>query len=159
MNVFTFQRATSTDDEENSARLFTKLEPWVSYGRDYTYSLKKVRNPSKELYVAKLDGQFCGAVLLVTEGVLVAYLQCIAVEPAFQGKGLAKEIMKRTEERVFKDFPNLFLTVADFRLEAYNLYKRMGFEEVGIIKEYILPGVDEIMMRKTVEPANIFYKK
>ena len=158
MGPFEFVPAVNSSDFESSARLFTSLEPWISYGRDYEYNLHSVQDPLKELYVARLNGVFCGAVLLITKGAIVAYLQRIAVDTAYQGMGIGKKILEETEERVFRDFPNLFLTVAEFRTEAYTFYKGMGYDEIGIIKEYILPGVDEVMMRKTVGPANKFYE-
>jgi ribosomal protein S18 acetylase RimI-like enzyme len=69
-----------------------------------------------------------------------------------RGQGLGSELLGVVEERVFRDFKNFFLCVSSFNPRARALYGRLGFEPVGVRREYIVAGHDELLMRKTRGP-------
>ena len=55
---------------------------------------------------------------------------------------------------MFRECPNVFLFVASFHPRAKQLYLRLGYQEVGILKDYLSEGLDEILLRKTIGPLN-----
>jgi RimJ/RimL family protein N-acetyltransferase len=46
--------------------------------------------------------------------------------------------------------------VSSFNTGAKRLYERLGFSETGILKDYVIRGSDEYLMRKSICPANEF---
>ena len=45
---------------------------------------------------------------------------------------------------------------SSFNTRARALYERVGFEYVGTLKDLIVKGYDEILLRKTLGPLNTF---
>jgi ribosomal protein S18 acetylase RimI-like enzyme len=60
------------------------------------------------------------------------------------------------EERILSETPNVFLSVSSFNKRAQKLYERRGYEVVGELKNYIVPGHSEILLRKTIAPLTEF---
>jgi RimJ/RimL family protein N-acetyltransferase len=55
------------------------------------------------------------------------------------------------EERIFRETPNVFLLVSSFNHRARALYQRLGYEPIGELKDFIVPGHSELLMRKVRE--------
>ena len=53
------------------------------------------------------------------------------------------------EKRIFEDSPNVFICASSFNPRALNLYRSLGYEDVGPLKNYVVRGHDEILLRKT----------
>jgi ribosomal protein S18 acetylase RimI-like enzyme len=71
----------------------------------------------------------------------------ICVHPTYRGKGLAKKLI----EKHFEDNKNMTLCLNARRsnINAYQLYKKMGYEHIAFIKnKYFLPSEDSIFMIK-----------
>ena len=71
----------------------------------------------------------------------------ICVHPKFRGKGLAKKLI----EKHFDDNKDniVCLNTRRSNINAYQLYKKMGYEHIGNIKnKYFLPSEDSIFMIK-----------
>ncbi len=146
-------RPLSTDDEAHRcATILSTSEPWLTIGRKYDESLVLVRDPSREVYVAWNDDQFSGFIILVMQGAFVGYIQIVAVAPEARGSGVGTELMKFAEEKIFARFPNAFLCVSSFNPRARQLYERLGYELVGELKDYLIRGASEFLMRKTKGP-------
>ena len=47
---------------------------------------------------------------------------------------------------------NVFICVSSFNPRARNLYESVGYEVVGELKDYIVAGHSEILLRKTIGP-------
>jgi [ribosomal protein S18]-alanine N-acetyltransferase len=43
----------------------------------------------------------------------------------------------------------VFICVSSFNPGARRLYERLGFELVGTLRELLVPGHDELLLRKT----------
>lgn len=63
--------------------------------------------------------------------------------------------MRHAEERILRKGPNVFLLVSGFNRGAKAFYKRLGYREVGVIPDYIVPGITERLYRKTTGPIGI----
>ena len=60
------------------------------------------------------------------------YLDTIAVDPAYQGRGIAKKLINFAEKRGReKGFAVMSLIVLEKKEKAYWLYRRMSFREMG----------------------------
>ena len=52
------------------------------------------------------------------------------------------------EKRIFRDSPNAFICVSSFNPGARRLYERRGFQLVGTLKQFVVAGHDEFLLRK-----------
>lgn len=152
----TIVRASVTEDYESSATLLSSNEPWITLGRDYEYSLNKVYDTRDQLYVAKRDGIVLGCILIELYGQLKGFVRSICVDEKARGQGIGSLLLDFAEKLIFREHPNVFIFAASFNHGAKKLYLRQGYQEIGLFKDYILPGYDEILMRKTIGPVNPF---
>jgi len=67
--------------------------------------------------------------------------------------------MRFVEQRILRDTPNVFLCVSSFNDGAQRFYGRLGYEVVGELRDLIVPGHAEILMRKTTGPYTEFRKE
>ena len=148
----------TTEDAEACAKMMSGSEPWITLGRDYGSSLKTITDPLKEVYLVKSRGKVAGFIVLIMKGALVGYVQSICIAPAMRGRGIGSKLLRLAEKRIFYESPNVFLMVSSFNDGAQRLYKKLGYETVGELKDYIVPGHSEILMRKTVGSMSDFKK-
>lgn len=127
-------------------------EPWKSLHFPTAEVLLRLTNPKREVFVAEMDGQTSGALILHLDGVLNGYIQTVVVFPEFQRRGIGKKLMTFAEEKIFRLSPNVFLCVADFNKHAQNFYAQLGYKKVGQLENYLQAGVTEILLRKTRGP-------
>jgi ribosomal protein S18 acetylase RimI-like enzyme len=153
---FDFVRAAREEDYAKSAFFLTNNDPWLKLGRTYDYSMAKVRDHESELYVARLDEQVVGCLLLEMRGQLNGFIRAICVDSDFRGRSIGTKMIDMIERRVFKASPNLFIMVSSFNFGAKKLYERLGFKEVGVLKDYVVKGSDELLLRKSICPSSEF---
>lgn len=82
-----------------------------------------------------------------------ASLSSVFIEPEFQQKGVASNLLSAVIEHSKKYVEQILLTVADDNKPAIHLYKKFGFETYGIeIKAMKDNGqyIDEILMKRFV---------
>jgi ribosomal protein S18 acetylase RimI-like enzyme len=144
---------------ETCARMMAGLEPWITLRRDYDDSVKRLTAPSKEVYLAIVDGEITGFILLNLNGAFVGCIQTVCVAPSWRNKGIGTKLLTFAEERIFRETPNVFLCVSSFNQHAQRLYQRLGYEVIGELKNYIVSGYSEILLRKTIAPLAGFTKK
>jgi ribosomal-protein-alanine N-acetyltransferase len=146
------RRLGNRDEAEACARMMAASEPWITLRRDAGSALAIVTDPGRESYGAFLGTALAGFVILVMHGAFVGYIQSVCVAPGLRGQGLGRRLMAFAEERILRETPNVFLNVASFNPDARRLYERLGYEVVGELRDYIVPGHSEILMRKTTGP-------
>lgn len=74
-------------------------------------------------------------------------LLSIAVEPAEQGKGLAKMLMEHCCNELAKQgIEKFFLEVRESNAAAISLYKKMGFKKIAERKKYYANGEAAVIM-------------
>jgi [ribosomal protein S18]-alanine N-acetyltransferase len=146
----------SDADRERCALLMSSSEPWVTLGRTYESSLEILSNPSREIYVARMGDELAGFLILLMQGAFVGYIQTVCIAPEHRSRGLGRRLVDFAEERIFRESPNVFLCVSSFNTEAKRLYLRLGYELIGELKDYLVRGHSELLMRKTRGPLNEF---
>jgi ribosomal-protein-alanine N-acetyltransferase len=151
-------RALGGDDEVRAcAAIMATSEPWVTLGRTLERSLGILRDRElQEIYVAEHDGSVVGFVILIMKGAFVGYIRTVAVHPDWRSRGLGRRLIGFAEQRIFRESPNVFLCVSSFNGRARSLYERLGYEAVGELRDYIVRGHSEWLMRKTLGPAAEF---
>ncbi len=131
-------------------------DPWITLGRGYEASLARIKDPSREVYVAIDESGVAGGLILCMTGAFVGYIQTVLVAPDRQGKGLGSQLVEFAEDRIFRESPNSFLCVSSFNTGARRLYERLGYEYVGELSDYVVSGHSELLYRKTRGPWDDF---
>jgi len=144
---------------ETCARMMAESEPWITLQRDYAASLRNLSSHEKEIHVAAQGDEILGFVVLNLHGGFVGYIQSICVAPRWRNHSIGRKLVAFAEQRVFKDYPNLFICVSSFNSGALRLYRTLGYEVVGELKNYIIDGHSEILLRKTIGSLTEFRKK
>lgn len=146
------QRLRDAAEAAECARLMAATEPWITLGRTYESSLALLSDPAKEVYVLREGEQLCGFVVLDLRGPLNGYIQTVCVAPSHRGHGLGTALVRWSEERIWQQSPNVFLCVSSFNDGARRLYARLGYRVVGALTDFLVPGHDEILLRKSKGP-------
>lgn len=156
MSELIIELTTNESDLTYCARLMSESEPFASLKIDFEKSQLAMRGDYKEVYLAKVDNVIAGFVVVQFYGVLRGYIQTICVVPDYRRKGIGSALLKFSEETLLKRFPNVFLCVTSYNHEAQKLYYRLGYEKVGELKDHIIKGADEYILRKQGCPISEF---
>jgi ribosomal protein S18 acetylase RimI-like enzyme len=146
------------DDREAhaAATIMATSEPWITLGRSFDKSLATLHDTELERYVAIDENEVIGFVLLSMRGPFTGYIKSVAVRDDWRSRGLGARLIRFAEERIFSDAPNVFICVSSFNHRARAFYERLGYEVVGSLRDFVVRGHDEILLRKTVGPLNEF---
>ena len=150
-------KLTTNENELNQcAELMSQSEPFISLKFNFEKCKLAVRGDYKEVYIATEGDEFLGFVVLQFYGVLRGYIQTICICHNQRGKGIGTTLLKFSEEKLMKKFPNVFMCVTSFNLQAQKLYNRLGYEKIGELKNHIIEGADEYILRKQGSPISEF---
>ena len=109
---------------------------------------ESLKNPCSHFYIAKVNNEaagYIGVQIFSGEG----YVTNVATLPEYRKQGIARVLMERALENEM-DF--LTLEVRKSNLPAISLYRKLGFEEVGIRpKFYREPNEDAVLMTKFIK--------
>jgi [ribosomal protein S18]-alanine N-acetyltransferase len=152
----TIRRLAGDAELADCARMMARTEPWIKLGRTAESSIRTLQDPSKEVYVALEGGHLVGFVILDLNGPFPGYIQSVCVRPGERGRGYGADLIAWAEQRIFRDSPNVFLCVSTFNPDARRLYERLGYQVVGELTDYLIPGHGEILLRKTRGPWSAF---
>lgn len=144
------------DEARACAELMANSEPWITLRRSYRDSMEILSDPEREVYVALVGDQVVGFTILWMKGAFVGYIQSVAVWPAWRKRGIGSRLLAFAEARIFRETPNAFVCVSSFNPGAQRLYRRLGYEVVGELKDWIVPGYSENLMRKSIAPLTEF---
>ena len=152
------RRLFDIGEAETCARMMSTSEPWITLRRGYEDSLRHLTDPLKEGYVAASQDVIAGFTILDMKGAFVGYIQTVCVAPEWRNQGIGSQLIDFAEKRIFTEAPNVFMCVSSFNTKAQDLYKRLGYQVVAELKDYIISGQSEILMRKTIAPLTEFKK-
>ena len=130
-------------------------DPWIRLGRSYADCLAALR-PPREVYGAREKGVIAGFIVLQAYGALNGYIQTVCAAPGWRGRGVGTALVRFAEKRIFSKGPNVFMCVSSFNRGARRLYARLGYERAGLLKNFIIRGEDELLLRKTTGPRSEF---
>jgi len=113
------------------------IELWERAGLDYKqcgrdsieHILKELRANPDLFLVAEQDGKIVGSVLATYDG-RKGWLNRVAVDPEFQGKGLGKKLCLKAERLLRKRGCMIFaMQVHDSNKRSKEMAKGLGYEE------------------------------
>jgi RimJ/RimL family protein N-acetyltransferase len=137
-------------DIETCAQMMATSEPWITLKRTAEFLRPIIADPVKELHVIRDARGIAGFVILDLRGLLNGYVQTICVREDQRGTGLGAAMLTAAELRVLDQSPNVFLCVSSFNPRAQKFYARMGYEKIGVLRDLVVTGHDEILLRKTL---------
>jgi ribosomal protein S18 acetylase RimI-like enzyme len=150
-------RPLADDAEAHAcATIMATSDPWITLGRTFDRCLATVRDTALERYVAIDSGEVVGFILISMRGSFTGYIKSIAVREDWRGRGLGSALLAFAEERILRESPNVFICVSSFNARAQALYARLGYETVGDLRDFIVRGYDERLLRKTTGPLTEF---
>jgi len=147
-------RPMRAPDRAWAADVMAASEPWRTLGRGRADALKLLRNRRKQCFIVRSGGQRAGFLVLDLNGPLGGYVQTIGVAPEMRGRGIGGAALAWAEALIFQKHRNVLLCVSSFNRGAQRLYHRAGYEVVGRLRDYVVAGHDEILMRKTLGPLS-----
>ncbi len=101
--------------------------------------------------VIEYEGKVIAYAIAAKEGKRLHLLN-FAVHPSYRGMGLGKLLLDRIIRLAkMKNLKEVYLEVEHDNEIAKNLYKKMGFKEVKVIKGYYPWGKDAIVMVRRLE--------
>ncbi len=153
-NAETIQiRPMQAEDVAACAHIMAGNALWQRYGVTPETALARFEKAFAEkasILVADSSGRAVGFCWYHLKGAFnrSGYIQLIGVDPACKGQGTGKLLLFQAEKIVMQVSDDMFLTVSDFNTSAQAFYQKLGYDFVGEIPDYVLPGITEKIMRK-----------
>lgn len=85
----------------------------------------------------------------VRRGENLAWIATICVLPEFRGHGIGSALLRSCEEKVA--VPRIRLSVRESNHPAIQLYRQLGYDEVGKWQNYYDDGEDALVMEKIIK--------
>jgi [ribosomal protein S18]-alanine N-acetyltransferase len=148
-------RAMQPGDRKAVVQLLAESDPWKALG--YTVEdWGRIFCPipqGRDSLVSVVDGNIAAVAIVRQKFLLGDYLELLGVDDRARGKGIGKELLAHIESQVFARTKNLFACVSDFNSGARAFYKKQGYQEIGPMPNFLIPGSAEILLRKTAGSA------
>jgi [ribosomal protein S18]-alanine N-acetyltransferase len=148
-------RPMQPGDYEAVVQLLAESDPWKTLG--YTVEdWGRIFCPipqGRDSLVSVVDGSVAAVAIVRQKFLLGDYLELLGVADRARGKGIGKELLVYIESQVFARTKNLFACVSDFNSGARAFYKKQGYQEIGPMPNFLIPGSAEILLRKTAGPG------
>ncbi len=153
MDAITIRALTTQAEAEVCAHMMAQSEPWLTLGRAYQACLETILHTDKDVFIAISEDKVIGSIILNMHGALVGYIQSICVAKDYRGNGVGSSLLDYAETRIFASSANAFLMVSSFNSDAKRLYEKRGYGAVGELKDFIVVGHSEILMKKKRKSA------
>ena len=129
--------ADSNAEYEAAARLFQEYADWLGidlsfqhFEEELTAIKKMYAAPHGGIILCRNETAWIGCIAVRRFGENIGELKRMYVQPAFQGKGIGKDLLERALQLAEKcDYKKVYLDTLNTMTPAMNLYKQAGFEE------------------------------
>ena len=137
-------------EREDALRLMN-TSPWteLEYGPAEIEAVA-AGSASANVLLARDAGRVVGFTISAPGFLLGEYLRVIAVDPAWRRAGVGRLLLAELERRAFERVPNVYLCVSDFNATARAFYAASGYEEIGLLRDLLLPDKGEVLLRKSI---------
>ena len=148
-------RSMQPEDREAVVHLLGESDPWkqLGYTKDDWDRIFCPIPRGRDSYVAELDKRVAGIAIVKQKFLLGDYLELLGVAGSARMRGIGGRLLSYVEELVFGRTKNLFACVSDFNQPARAFYKKHGYQEIGPMPNFLVPGSAEILLRKSTGPA------
>ncbi len=146
-------RAIQKEDIPALAQMMAATALWQRYNVTEESAAQRLQgglDQGATILVAEIDQTPLGFVWYVMNGAFnrSGYIMLIGVEPSARSTGVGRALMREVETILFEKVNDVFLLVSDFNTDAQKFYQRLGYEQVGVIQDYVIEGIDELIFRK-----------
>ena len=148
-------RLMHPDDRDTVIALLGDSDPWKTLGYDQE-DWRRIFCPTpqgRDSFVGEIEGQIAAIAIVRQKFLLGDYLELLGVAGWARGKGMGTQLLRHIESLVFARTKNLFACVSDFNKGARDFYKKQGYQEIGPMPNFLIPGTAEILLRKTIGPT------
>ncbi len=148
-------RPMRPEDRDAVVRLLGDSDPWKTLGysqEDWGRIFCPIPQ-GRESFVADLEGKVSAIAIVRQKFLLGDYLELLGVAAWARGRSIGAQLLDHVESLVFARTKNLFVCVSDFNMGARDFYKKQGYQEIGPMPNFLIPGSAEILLRKTAGPA------
>lgn len=148
-------RAMRPEDRDAVIQLLADSDPWKTLGYDHK-DWSRIFCPvpqGRESFVAEDGGRVTGIAIVRQKFLLGDYLELLGVAGWAKHQGTGTRLLEHVETLVFARTKNLFACVSDFNTDARGFYRKQGYQEIGPMPNFLIPGSAEILLRKTAGPA------
>lgn len=127
------------------------FEPYGLTPEGLTGALSRALAQGGQVIVAEHDGTITGLAWFDLHGAFgrSGYLRLLVTDARAQGQGIGAQLLSRAERLVFAERADFFLLVNAANTGARSFYERHGWHACGLLEDYVAPGLDEVIMRKT----------
>jgi len=139
------------EDRAAVVDLLADSDPWkrLGYQADDWNNYFAPLPQGRDNYVVDQNSRVAAIAVVRQKFLLGDYLELLGVAGWARGKGLGKQLLTHVESAVFARTKNLFACVSDFNDQARHFYKKQGYQEIGPMPNFLIPGSAEILLRKT----------
>ena len=148
-------RPMRAEDRETVIRLLADSDPWktLGYGEKDWSRIFSPLPQDRESFIAEAGGRVAGIAIVRQKFLLGDYLELLGVAEWARHQGTGRQLLAHIESLVFARTKNLFACVSDFNAGARDFYRKQGYQEIGPMPNFLIPGSAEILLRKTAGPA------
>ena len=150
-----FVRPMTVGDRAAVIELLSGSDPWKRLGyqaKDWDCYFTPLPQ-GRDSFIVEQDGRVAGIAVVRQKFLLGDYLELLGVADWARGKGLGGLLLTHVEEAVFARVKNVFACVSDFNDQGRKFYKKQGYQEIGPMPDFLIPGCAEILLRKASGPA------
>lgn len=146
-------RPATAADLPAAAALVTGQALFEQYGisaHGLLTSLESALVQSQQVLVATQEDRVAGLAWFQLRGGFArsGYLRLLLTDQELQGRGIGSRLLAHVEEAVFNQGNDMFLLTNTENSAARRFYARQGYSEVGMIPDYVSPGLDEVILYK-----------
>jgi ribosomal protein S18 acetylase RimI-like enzyme len=148
-------RPMTVEDRTGVVEILATSDPWKRLGYqvdDWDHYFAPFPQ-GRDSYVVDQNGRVAGIAVVRRKFLLGDYVELLGVADWARGKGVGRLLLAYVEASVFDRVQNLFACVSDFNDQARRFYKKQGYEEIGPMPDFLIPGSAEILLRKTRGPV------
>ena len=148
-------RLMRPDDRDTVIALLGDSDPWktLGFGQEDWGRIFCPTPQGRDSFVGEIEGQIASIAIVRQKFLLGDYLELLGVAGWARGKGMGTQLLRHIESLVFARTKNLFACVSDFNKGARDFYKKQGYQEIGPMPNFLIPGTAEILLRKTIGPT------
>lgn len=149
-------RPLQREDIPALARWVAATPLWQRYGvteENFGERLSRGLAERATIYVAAEEEIVAGFIWLVARGAFnrSGYVQLIGVRADARARGIGRALMAFAERELAQHTRDVFLLVSEFNTEAQRFYARLGYRQIGALKDYVVPGVSELIFWKCLQ--------
>jgi ribosomal protein S18 acetylase RimI-like enzyme len=147
-------RPLAEPDISALARLMAATPLWQRYGVTEASATARLQaglaQAATILVAAVADEPAAGFLWYVQRGAFQrsGYIMLVGVQPTVRGQGVGTALMRQAEALMFAERDSICLLVSDFNEPAQRFYQRLGYAQVGMLPDYVIPGVNEYLYYK-----------